>query len=113
MAECHSRFFSQRVGQFAAFGDELHQAFRHVRVEAVDHEGPVGGGVGVHGPGQVRDELRFGAGRLQRRADDQPRHHVEARRQRRRPMPGVFKFLLGHALGFDRLGGGIPLDGLQ
>ena len=84
-----------------------------MRVEAVDHEDPFGGGVGVHGPRDVRDELRFGAGRLQRRANDLPRHHVEAGRQRRRPVPGVFEFLLGHAVGLGGLVGGVPLDGLQ
>ena len=105
--------FSQRVGQAATFGDELHQAFRHVRVEAIDHEDPFGGGVRVHGPGDVRDELRFGTGRLQRWADDHPRHHVETGCQRRRPVPGVFEFLLGHMVGLGRLVGSVPLDGLQ
>jgi len=76
-----------------------------VRVEAVDHEDPFGGGVGVHGPGDVRDELRFGTGRLQRWADDHPRHHVQTGGQRRRPVPGVFKFLLRYAVGLGRLVG--------
>ena len=55
-----------------------------MRVEAVNHEGLFAGGVGVHGPGDVRDELRFGTGRLQRWADDHPRHHVHTSRQRGR-----------------------------
>jgi hypothetical protein len=105
-------FFSQRVGQSAAFGDERHQAFRHVRVEAVDQEDPFGSGVGVHGPADVRDELRFGTGRLQRWADDPPRHHVHTGGQRRRAVPGVFEFLLRYAVGLGRLVGGVPLDGL-
>ena len=113
MRGCHCRFFSQLFGQAAAFGDELHQVFRHVRVEAVDHEEPFGGGVGVHGASDVRDELRFGTGRLQRWADDHPRHHVETGGQRRRPVPRVFEFLLRYAVGLGRLVGGVPLDGLQ
>jgi hypothetical protein len=84
-----------------------------VRVEAVDHEDPFGAGVGVHGPGDVRDELRFGTGRLQCWADDHSRHHVQTGGQRRRPVPGVFEFRLRYAVGLGRLVGGVPLDGLQ
>ena len=83
-----------------------------MRVETVNHEDPFGVRVGVHGPGDVADELRFGPSRLQRWADDHSRDHVQSGGQRRRPVPGVFKFLLQYSVGLDWFVGDVPLDGL-
>ena len=79
-----------------------------MRVEAVDHENPFGIRIGVHGAANVCDELWFGARRLQRRANDLPRYHVQTGSQRRRPVPRVFKFLLGHAVGLGWFVGSVP-----
>jgi hypothetical protein len=113
MRGCRFCFFSQLRVQIAAVGDEIHQAFRHVRVEAVDHEGPLRLGIGGDGSGDVGYELRFGARLLQRWADDLPCHHVQAGSQRRRPVPSIFEFLLQHAVGLGRLVGSNTLQGLQ
>ena len=105
-------FFSQLVGQAKLFGHPVHEAFRPLRIEKIDHDDPFSGG-GVHGSRAMLHELGFGGGRLQSRRDDLPGDHVETRRQRRCAMPRVFKLLLGHTTGLNGLVGGVPFDGLQ
>ena len=106
-------FFSPVGHRAALFGDPFDQAFRGMCVQVVDDENPFTRGVDVHGPRDVGDELRFGAGRLQRGGDDLAGHHVEAGGQRGGAMTRVFEFLLGHAAGLNGLVGGVAFDGLE
>ena len=106
-------FFSQRIVYAALFGDPIDQALRGMCVQVVNDESPSTRGVEVHGSRDVVDELRFGAGRLQRGGDDLAGHHIEAGSQRGGAMTCVLEFLLGHAAGLNGFVGGIAFDGLE
>ena len=97
----------------ALFGDPIDQAFRGMCVQVVNNENPFARGVKVHGSSDVVDELRFGAGRLQRGGHDLAGHDVEAGGQRGGAMTRVLELLLGDTVGLNGLVGGIAFDGLQ
>ena len=79
-----------------ALGDEFHQAGRLVGVELIADEDPLGLRIGVHGGGDVGDEVRFGAGVADGGGDDAPGGDLEVGDQRL----GAVTFILE----FDRLG---------
>ena len=63
-----------------------------MRVEVIDNENPFGRRVEIHGSFEVRDELGFGAGRLECGGDDLSRDDIQAGGQRGGAVTRVLTF---------------------